>query len=73
MLSGNVPLLYFMFVQDMCLPSLTHLLQLTSDVFNHVTAKHLFIATDKNPYTEEFRNLLQPRGVSKLRLWVLAR
>ncbi|XP_033645478.1 GDP-fucose protein O-fucosyltransferase 1-like [Asterias rubens] len=50
--------------QDMCLPSVAHMLELTLKVVKDVNAKHLFIATDKHPHLEEFRKVLSPIGVS---------
>ena len=53
------------FFQDMCLPSVAHMLELTLKVVKDVNAKHLFIATDKHPHLEEFRKVLSPIGVRK--------
>ncbi|XP_071809326.1 GDP-fucose protein O-fucosyltransferase 1-like [Asterias amurensis] len=50
--------------KELCLPSLSHIVEHTAAVFKHVNARHLYIATDKQPYIEEFTNLLQPVGVT---------
>ncbi|XP_022082927.1 GDP-fucose protein O-fucosyltransferase 1-like [Acanthaster planci] len=50
--------------KDLCLPSLEQILNLTSQLFNKVQAKHLYIATDRKPHTDSFKKLLNPQGVS---------
>lgn len=50
--------------ENMCYPTVEHIVNLTKEAVVKHSLQHLFIATDKLSYSHELNTALKPLGVS---------